>query len=294
MVNAAALLLTPTTSAAPNPASAQAAERALPAVSPAFSFDEAVASARRNAARALEIHGGAPTGAVTRAADAPQAEAAGAEGSAPARAATQQAPTANRASPAAAAQSPAPAPAAAAPAGAPLPATAAATPAFPVAAATAAQPAPTAPPAVASVRDAAARARTEVPRPAPPARAPALSLTQFADILARRLDGASQFELRLDPPSLGGVEGRLTLTDDGAATLSLAFDNSAAFDLFSRDEAALRQALANAGFDLPRDNLQMSFRAAPRKISARAADAPAALSPVILAPLHRGLIDIRA
>jgi flagellar hook-length control protein FliK len=290
MVNAAALLLTPTTTAA----SAQAAERARPAFSPAFSFDEAVASARRNAARALEIHGGAPTGTVTRAADAAQAEAAVAERSTPARAATQEAQSANRPSPAAAAQPPAPVPAAAAPSGSPLPAAAAATPAVPVAAATAAQPAPTAPTVAAPVRDAAARAKTEIPRLAPPGRAPALSLTEFAAILARRLDGASQFDLRLDPPSLGGVEGRLTLTDDGAATLALAFDNSAAFDLFSRDEAALRQALANAGFDLPRENLQMSIRAAPRKTSARAADAPAASSPVIIAPLHRGLIDIRA
>jgi flagellar hook-length control protein FliK len=88
-------------------------------------------------------------------------------------------------------------------------------------------------------------------RPQNAPHAPKPMQDDFARLLASRLEsGASQFDLRLDPPELGRVEARLTLGDDGKAALSLTFDNQAAFDLFARDESALRTALMQSGFDL--------------------------------------------
>lgn len=281
MVNAAALSALATI----------AAPRAEPQRSgEGFSFDAAVAAATRNAARALDIHGGAPTRTVTQSAsgaetsnEAPAAAAPDSGGdtsSAPARAAGLHA-----------------APTSAAPETAPPPsptiAAAAQTSVAPGASApAAAAPLQTPASATGAIRETAARIKAEAPRAPLPLRAPAQTITQFAEILARRLDGASQFDLRLDPPALGGVEGRLTVSDDGEALLSLAFDNQSAFDLFRRDEAALRSALASAGFDLPRHNLQMSFRApAPAEALTNAAAEEIAFAP---APLHRGAVDIRA
>jgi len=282
MVNAASIVQSPTLASAPL---VTRAERA-------FSFDEAVASARRNAARALEVHGAAPTEEVTRAGGAAQQDAgetpaptststAAQASPAPARRASAQAATVSTQSSAA----PAPATSNAATAAAPVLAIAAPLAPGSVQAASS---------AIAPAREAAARLKAEIVRTALPARAPSAATTQFAEILARRLDGASQFDLRLDPPALGGVEGRLTLSDDGAAQLTLAFDNPSAFDQFRRDEAALRQALANAGFDLPRENLQMTFRA-PARVKSEARAEPAAVETRFTpAPLHRGAVDIRA
>lgn len=255
-----------------------------------FSFDDAVAATRRNAARALDIHGGAPTQSVTRGPGGAKAagEAAAAEAApAPndrAQAEARVAPGDNNQTQPASKPAAAPPPILAAQAAASVSAGAAA----PVAPAQAQAPAP----AGAAIREASARVKAEAPRAPLPIRAPAQTITQFAEILARRLDGASQFDLRLDPPALGGIEGRLTLSDDGEALLSLAFDSQSAFDLFRGDEAALRSALANSGFDLSGRNLQLSFRAPapaaefPEKPSHR----NAALAP---APLHRGAVDIR-
>lgn len=256
-----------------------------------FSFDEAVAATRRNAARALDIHGGAPTDAVTRPATQAETPAKTPDAAAP-DATAEASPQHARAAPHAAEAAETAPPAARAPS--PVIAVNGQAAAISVAAPGAAAAPQTQTPA--AIRDAAARTRTEAPRAAPPVRAPAQAVTQFAEILAQRLDGASQFDLRLDPPALGGIDGRLTLSDDGEALLSLAFDNQSAFDLFRRDEAALRSALASAGFDLSRHNLQMSFRApAPARADAEALTEPAVQRPAFApAPLHRGAVDIRA
>jgi hypothetical protein len=281
MVNAAAPLPL-TANPLPAPAAASAQHE--------FSFDEAVASVRRNAARALEAHGGAPAQAVTRAATHVQNRAARAEAPVPPAsddggvdvshtASTAQTPADARA-PKSLSISPSLASTAAA-AAASAPVTAATPPA-----------APSSLSAAAALREASARIKAEAPRAPLPLRAPSQAVTQFAEILAQRLEDATQFDLRLDPPALGSVEGRLTLGDDGKATLALSFDNQPAFDLFHRDEGALRLALGDAGFDLTGRNLQFSFREPPRaeRVGAQTQEA-SFLTP---APLHRGAIDIRA
>lgn len=263
--------------------------RAVRAPAPAFSYDDAVAALERQSARSLDIHGGAPATAVTAGRAASAAESAPAPQSA-----TAQSDKADPASPRAAQ-----------PAGAPAPATPAqaAPPTAPVTAgaATINIPAPSSAPAslqpsatsATGAREAAARIRTDAARAPAIVRTPPSAAAQFAEILAQRLENASQFELRLDPPALGSVDGRLTLSDDGQAVLALSFDNQSAFDLFRRDEGALRSALADAGFDLAGRNLQFSFRESARTAAPDGAAAPE-FSFVTPAPLHRGAIDIRA
>ena len=276
------------------PASLSAAAVALPpdaarVASPAFSYDDAVAALERQSARSLEVHGGRPRtalnagpaseNAATRA-PTPEAPAPATDGVDPvARHATREA------QPALEAASPAPvaSPAASHSAGTGLalsrPLTAA----------------PVPPPAAAAIsaREGAARLKADAPQTPAPQRAQPGAVRQFAEILARRLDDASQFDLRLDPPALGSVEGRLTLSDDGRATLALTFDNQPAFDLFRRDETALRAALADAGFDLSGRSMQFSFRA-PSGDEPQGNSVEPARLPATARPLHRGVIDIRA
>ncbi len=144
---------------------------------------------------------------------------------------------------------------------------------------------------------------------APSVRAPQASspVEQFAPILARRLlaERVSRFELRLDPPALGRIEARLDLGADGSSVVRLAFENETAFDLFRRDEAALRASLADAGLDLSAADLAFSFdpsafadrRATPRAdhslVAAQAPPPAPAASPLAQAGDAGALIDLQ-
>lgn len=81
----------------------------------------------------------------------------------------------------------------------------------------------------------------------------------FAKIAARHANGASNFEIRLDPPELGRIDGRLSVQETGKSVLTLTFDNQSAFDLFRQDEAALRSLLENAGAHSGDAELQLSL-----------------------------------
>jgi flagellar hook-length control protein FliK len=115
-----------------------------------------------------------------------------------------------------------------------------------------------------SGRDASGVRNRAAPEKAPRALPEAAILkTAFAEILARRLEKTSVFDLRLDPPEMGRVEGRLAIDDKGKGVLSLTFDNQNAFDLYSRDEQALRQALHHAGLDFAAGDFVFSFKEQP-------------------------------
>lgn len=225
--------------------------------SPEFSYALAAASLETGAARALEAHGARPEAQSSR----QPAEA------------SQQSPEPRRAAPAAAnlSQETAPPtdaetlfarPSQASPAAINAqPAIIAASASAPAGAApTVAQPAVTTLGDAAALRDAAAAkaklATAKAPRLPP---APAALKAEFAEILARRIDKSSVFELRLDPPELGRVDGRLAVRDDGRAVLSLTFDNKDAFDFYSRDEQALRQALQQAGLTFDSGDFVFAF-----------------------------------
>ncbi len=116
----------------------------------------------------------------------------------------------------------------------------------------------------------------------------------FAALLARRLNsGASHFELRLDPPELGRVEASLHIADDGEKILALKFENQSALDLFSRDEAALRNALSSSGFDIAREHVSFALAESESDPQSDAAVSPdAAYDSSFVAPWSAGAIDI--
>lgn len=257
----------------------------------AFSYDDAVAALERRSARSLEIHGGRPETDLTAEPGAEGARAGTQQPEAPAPASSNSDPVAP-----AAAQAPAATKAAARPVlpSAPatvLPALSAPAPTLTPAAAPAPSPLPAA--GAVAAREGAARLKADAAPSPVLQRAQPGAVRQFAEILAQRLDSASQFDIRLDPPALGSVEGRLTLSDDGRARLALTFDNQPAFDLFRRDETALRSALADAGFDLSGRSLHFSFRE-PSRDEPPGRGADQAGFPATARPLHRGVIDIRA
>ena len=136
----------------------------------------------------------------------------------------------------------------------------------------------------------------KAPRPTQPT-APATPPENFAHLLARKLkSGATSFEMRIDPPQLGRVEANLIIGKDGETVLALRFDNSEAFDLFSRDEAGLRAALLSSGFDLDQERLDLSLKeqAEGGEISmASAATSIATSEPLFAAPYSSGAVDLQ-
>jgi flagellar hook-length control protein FliK len=143
-----------------------------------------------------------------------------------------------------------------------------------------------------AAREAASTRALRIAASAPPVNSP----EDFADLIARRLaSGDTEFNLRLDPPELGRIEAKLEVGDDGAARLEIRFENQIAFDLFARDEAALRLAFAQAGFDFGERGL--SFAMARPEPAAQGADLSADATrpaPELLASIASArLIDVR-
>ena len=143
----------------------------------------------------------------------------------------------------------------------------------------------------------AALAKTSAPKaPRPVQQAQSAAPAQnFAHLLAKKLaNGATTFELRLDPPHLGRVDAQLTLGDDGEAVVALRFENQNALDLFARDEAGLRTALSSSGQDF--DQHQFTFDlhetddAAAGTISETAAQSA---EPTFTASFSTGAVDMR-
>lgn len=268
---------------------------------PAFSFAAAVSALETQAARSLEAHGAAPrTNAVTGDAgvattrQAPfsagpntdRTPAPVQESTAPAHAE----PRANKpATQTSALQANTAGQATAAPvAAAPLVAA-------PVAAATSvaqsATPSTNIDAAVRTADLAKARALKEAKAPAP-AQKPQAPTQDFAKLLARRLDsGATQFELRLDPPSLGRVDAQLKLADDGENILALKFEHRATLELFARDETALRTALDSSGFEFTNQNVVFEI-ADEANSSFASAQTTLTIETAYAAPWSSGAVDI--
>jgi hypothetical protein len=70
-------------------------------------------------------------------------------------------------------------------------------------------------------------------------------------IAARSADGESQFQIRLDPPSLGRIEIHLNMDSQGNAQAQLSADRPQTLDALQRDSGSLERALKDAGLDLP-------------------------------------------
>jgi flagellar hook-length control protein FliK len=70
-------------------------------------------------------------------------------------------------------------------------------------------------------------------------------------IAARSADGESQFQISLDPPSLGRIEIHLNMDSQGNAQAQLSADRPQTLDALQRDSGSLERALKDAGLDLP-------------------------------------------
>lgn len=301
------------------PAQAQPSDRrARSEDAAAFSFPAAITALEARASTALKAFGGTPENAAPATAGAPRADSrAAASGGDDGASLTPRSTDENaeqpgrrgaqNAQPRAAGPAPAAAQQAARPAVQPAPLRTAlgTAPAGSSAAPTQPQTSAALRSEAAAVRDIQkAQAPARAARPSAPVRPQAApQIHDFARLLAHRLkDGDTRFELRLDPPELGRVEARLTIGDDGKAALAFKFENQTALDLFARDGAALRTALAASGFDLSGQDL--SFTLADQD-----ADTPSALAqqtavahdhaalasyePLFFAPFSQGFVDLR-
>lgn len=279
-----------------------------------FSFAAAMIALEGRAAQSLETYGAAPDGKSFSAGanesapqkmktqnDAPETAPAKSQADRPASAAHA------RSSDGAAASSPMPR----APQAAPPPASATPPAALavllPAAPQTAASPMRTdARPDLSAVKTAegqkaAAPKAPRAPLPAQPSPAAHEPAQHFAKLVAQRLHtGATAFELRLDPPALGRVDASLRVADDGETILALKFEHQAALDLFARDQAGLRAALSDAGFDLGGDNLAFSLadpnteQSADAAIDARSFTAfDPSHEPLFRASYSTGAVDLR-
>lgn len=133
----------------------------------------------------------------------------------------------------------------------------------------------------------------KTPRPTAPAQ-PQAPAQDFAKLIAQRLNhGATQFELRLDPPELGRIEANLRLADDGDNILALKFENQTTLDLFARDESALRNALSHTGFDFNRERVVFELANEESSGAFASADILTVYEPHFAAPWSEGAVDIR-
>ncbi|MEK7265413.1 MAG: flagellar hook-length control protein FliK [Pseudomonadota bacterium] len=284
--------------ALPNDAAPRRKDDAARSDASGFSYALAAATLEKSAAQSLKTHGATPDGGAASASGERAATTHSGKGgdktltSGREANASPQAEPSPKSNPAAApAKTNAAAPAVAATVLTPAPSV--------VSGAPAALPAKAADAAV--IRDLASAKAKTAPLKAPRIQplAPALK-AEFAEILARRLEKTSVFELRLDPPELGRVDGRLAVKDDGKAVLTMTFDNQNAFDLYSRDEQALRHMLAESGLNFSSGDFVFAFKdrheaAAPQSDFAmsQGLKSPDAYEPLFHADWSAGALDIR-
>ena len=122
-------------------------------------------------------------------------------------------------------------------------------------------PAPTTPstPANAPAAQAAIQARI-LPAAYQPVANP-INMGQVAFEMVRQIhQGTSRFTIRLDPPELGRVDVKMHVDGTGAVHARLAVERPETLDLFQRDQRSLERALAQAGLDGTKTNLEFSLR----------------------------------
>jgi len=96
------------------------------------------------------------------------------------------------------------------------------------------------------------------PGAAPPTAAPATAgtVSHLAAQMLQRLDGrATRFDIQLDPAGLGRVNVQLNIDTRGRLTAALTFERPDSAEALKARSGELRQALEEAGFDLPEDSL---------------------------------------
>ena len=74
------------------------------------------------------------------------------------------------------------------------------------------------------------------------------------------LDGAREFQIRLDPPELGRVDVKLTIADNGRVEASLVVDRVETLAMLQRDARTLERAFDQAGLTADSGSLSFSLR----------------------------------
>jgi len=88
-----------------------------------------------------------------------------------------------------------------------------------------------------------------------------INMGQVAFEMVRQVhQGTSRFIIRLDPPELGRVDVRMHVDAQGTLNARLTVDRAETLDLFQRDQRSLERALAQAGLDAGKTNLEFSLR----------------------------------
>ena len=88
-----------------------------------------------------------------------------------------------------------------------------------------------------------------------------INMGQLAFEMVRQVHhGMSRFTIRLDPPELGRVDVRMHVDAQGALNARLTVERAETLDLFQRDQRSLERALAQAGLDAGKTNLEFSLR----------------------------------
>lgn len=89
---------------------------------------------------------------------------------------------------------------------------------------------------------------------------PRINIPHIAVEIARSIqNGVSRFEVRLNPPELGRIDVRLEMDGAGNVTARLAVEKSETLDLLQRDQRALEKALADAGLDGSKTELEFAL-----------------------------------
>lgn len=91
-----------------------------------------------------------------------------------------------------------------------------------------------------------------------------INIPQVAFEIVRHVQaGASRFQIRLDPPELGRVDVKLDVDAAGNVNARMTVERAETLDLMQRDQRALERALAQAGLDSSKTNLEFSLRQNP-------------------------------
>jgi flagellar hook-length control protein FliK len=88
-----------------------------------------------------------------------------------------------------------------------------------------------------------------------------INMPQVAFEISRQFQaGGSRFQIRLDPPELGRIDVRMEVDKAGTLTARMTVERSETLDLMQRDQRSLERALAQAGLDGSKTNLEFSLR----------------------------------
>lgn len=91
-----------------------------------------------------------------------------------------------------------------------------------------------------------------------------LNLPHIAFEFAKNVqNGLSRFQIRLDPPEMGRIDVKMEVDKTGALNARLTVERADTLDLLQRDARALERALAQAGLDSNKTNLEFSLKDNP-------------------------------